>query len=55
MQSIVTECTYSSYLHSVKLKNSRVSLRTYSAERLVVVLYIGMQAPLYGNLAEYVF
>ena len=35
--SIVSERTYRRHLHSVKLKKSRVSLRTYSAEPLVVV------------------
>ena len=35
--SIVSECTYRRYLHSVKLKKYRVSLRTYSAEHLVIV------------------
>ena len=51
--SIVSECTYRRYLHSVKLKKSRVSLRAYSAEPLVVVgevdvqvLYRGVQLAL---------
>ena len=30
--SIVSECTYRHYLHSVKLKKTCVSLLTYSAE-----------------------
>ena len=35
--SIISESTYRCYLHSVRLNKSRLSLRTYLAEPLVVV------------------
>ena len=46
--SIISECTYRRYLHSVK--QSHVSLRTYSAEPLVVLGEVYVQVLYKGEL-----